>query len=122
MLAKDKKTDLGVIKINDDVIAAVASVAALNVDGVQDMGGSPMDRILSKIKRGSGRGIKVISMTENDLRLRVCILVKFGVNIPDVAFSVQEQVKDAIERMLGIVVSEVDIQIQGVTPNPKGGL
>jgi uncharacterized alkaline shock family protein YloU len=122
MLSRDRKTDFGVVKINDDVVAGIASVAAMGVDGVADMGGSCISGIIYKLRRSSGKGIKVLSISENDLRITISVIVRFGVNIPDVAFSIQENVKDAIERMLGIVVSEVDVQIQGVVPNPKGGL
>jgi len=40
--------------------------------------------------------------------------VKYGVRIPDVALSVQENVKQAIETMTGLAVVEVNIHVQGV--------
>ena len=42
------------------------------------------------------------------------IIVKYGVRIPDVALSVQETVKQAIESMTGLSVVEVNIHVQGV--------
>jgi uncharacterized alkaline shock family protein YloU len=41
--------------------------------------------------------------------------VEFGVRIPDVALRVQENVKQAIESMTGLVVIEVNVHVQGVS-------
>ena len=43
------------------------------------------------------------------------VVVKFGFAIPDVAFKVQENVKNAVETMTGLDVSQVNIHVQGVS-------
>ena len=37
MTEKEKKTDLGTLKINNEVIASIARNAALQVDGVEEI-------------------------------------------------------------------------------------
>lgn len=38
----------------------------------------------------------------------------YGVRIPEVAWNVQENVKNAVENMTGLKVVEVNIHVQGV--------
>jgi uncharacterized alkaline shock family protein YloU len=42
------------------------------------------------------------------------IIVEYGYRIPEVAWTIQEKVKQAVEDMTGLRVVEVNIHIQGV--------
>jgi uncharacterized alkaline shock family protein YloU len=68
--------------------------------------------------RAGKKGVK-IHLIENELRLILYITVDYGVDIARVADGVQENVKTAVERMTGLVVSTVDIIVEGVRP-PHG--
>jgi uncharacterized alkaline shock family protein YloU len=41
------------------------------------------------------------------------------VDIPRIADDVQENVKRAVERMTGLVLSEVNVIVEGVSPRPR---
>ena len=43
------------------------------------------------------------------------VIVRYGVKIPDVAFSIQNAVKGSVETMTGLTVKSVNINVQGVT-------
>ena len=60
-------------------------------------------------------------MKESEVRLTVSIIVEYGVDIPKIADEVQEMVKRAVERMTGLVLSEVDVVVEGVHHVQKGG-
>ena len=50
--------------------------------------------------------------------MAVSIIVEYGVDIPRIADEVQENVKRAVEKMAGLVLSEVDVVVEGVhAPN-----
>ena len=55
-----------------------------------------------------------VEVGEREAAVDLYIIVKYGVRIPDVALSVQENVKQAIESMTGLSVVEVNIHVQGV--------
>ena len=113
----DRSTDLGVVRISNDAISTIASVAAMEVKGVCKMGwGTSKALIDSLLKRYSSRGVK-IQMRDGEVKLTVAIVVDYGVDIPRVADEVQENVKRAIEKMAGLVPSEVDIVVEGVRPH-----
>ena len=111
---RERSTDLGVVRISNDAIATIASVAALEVKGVCKMGGGIPKAIIDKLlKRFSSRGVK-IQMRDGEVSLTVSIIVEYGIDIPRVADEVQENVKRAVEKMAGLVPSEVDVIVEGV--------
>lgn len=104
------------VKISDEVIAAIASVAASQVQGVAAMAGNIVGDIGGAIlgRKNVAKGVRV-SSGEKDVSLDLYLAVKYGARIPEVAFKVQESVKKSVEGMTDLKVSQVNIHIQGVT-------
>lgn len=111
---RDRATDLGVVRINNEAIATIASIAAMEVKGVHKIGGG-LKRTLGEIffKRCGSGGVK-ISMKDSEIKLAVSIVVEYGIAIPRVADEVQDGVKHAVEKMTGLIMSEVDVVVEGV--------
>jgi len=102
------------IKIADDVIATIAGKSALEVKGVYSMAGGFAGGISEVFgKKSYTKGIKVDN-TEKGLKIDVNIIVEYGARIPDVAYEIQNKVKNAIENMTGLKIEEVNVHIQGV--------
>jgi len=103
------------IKIANEVIAVIAGKAVSEVPGVASMSGGlagGISEVLSG-KKNLAKGIKVESDGE-ETKIDVNIVVEYGSRIPDVAFEIQNRVKEAVESMTGLKVSEVNIHVQGV--------
>ena len=116
---RDRPTDLGVVRINNDAITTIASIAAMEVGGVKKMGGGLRKTILEIIHRKSFGGVRVYSK-DGEIKLVVSVIVEYGVDIPRVADEVQDSVKQAVEKMTGLVISEVDVVVEGVySPGDK---
>ncbi len=111
---RERSTDLGVVRINNEAITTIASIAAMEVKGVHRMGGG-INRTLREIfaRRGSSGGVR-ITLKDNEIKLIVSIVVEYGIDIPRVADAVQDSVKSAVEKMTGLVMSEVDVIVDGV--------
>jgi uncharacterized alkaline shock family protein YloU len=113
-MQRDRSTDLGVVRINNDVIIAIASIAATEVKGVNRMGGSLGKTLVDMLtKKSNVKGVRIQS-SDADVKLSVSIVVDYGVDIPRIADEVQENVKRAVEKMTGLVLSEVDVIVEGV--------
>ena len=97
------------IRIANDVIAAIANKSASEVPGVFRMSGGISDVFGKK----RSKGIKV-DADEKNTKIDVNIIVEYGVRIPDIAFEIQNRVKKAVESMTGLVVTEVNVHVQGV--------
>lgn len=110
----DKKGVLGAVRIADEVVSIIAGLAATEVDGIAGMSGGLVGGIAEMLgKKNFAKGVKV-EVGEKEAAIDLYIIVKYGVRIPDVALSVQENVKQAIETMTGLSVVEVNIHVQGV--------
>ena len=104
------------LTISEDVIGIIAGLAAAEVEGVSGMTLGLVDginQILGSNKKYS-KGVK-IELDGNDVIIDIYVIVKYGVKIPDVAFSIQNSVKDSVETMTGLKVRAVNINVQGVT-------
>lgn len=106
--------DFGDIRIADEVICIVASLAAQEVPGVVSMSGGLTDginRFLGKENASKGVRLKFEGKTVN---ASVYLNVEYGCCIPEIALEVQEKVKSAIEAMTGYEVQFVDVNVEGV--------
>lgn len=104
------------LTISEDVIGIIAGLAAAEVEGVSGMTLGLVDginQILGSNKKYS-KGVK-IELEGNDVIIDLFVIVRYGVKIPDVAFSIQNSVKSSVETMTGLNVKAVNINVQGVT-------
>ncbi len=106
----------GRITIAEDVISAIARIAAEKVDGIAHSEG------------GSAGGLKSIfggedlapniktELSEDTVRLELRIAVEYGYPVHEVAQGVQRNVQQDIERLAGVTVSGVDVYVKKVVP------
>ena len=117
---RDRPTELGVVRINNEAIMTIAAMAAMEVRGVHKMGGNIAKTLRELVfGRTPSKGVR-IKMTGGEAALTVSVVVEYGVAIPRVADEVQENVKRAVEKMTGLVLSEVDVVVEGVRAQMLG--
>ncbi len=108
-------SDMGTIKIADDVVGIIAGMAATQVEGVSAMSGGLAGGIVERLGRKNlSKGVKV-EVGEKEAAVDIHVLVEYGCRIPEVASQIQARVKNAIESMTGLTVVEVNVHIQGVS-------
>ena|SRR5665647_527940 len=114
MTEKQEILKNGQVKISDEVISIIASIAASEIDGVNAAASGFVDGISSLFtKKNYTKGIKV-EMKENDASIDMSITVDYGFKIQEVALKVQEKVKREVENMTGLNVKSVSIIVQNV--------
>ena len=60
-------------------------------------------------------GIRVsVEQTQGSVSVDAYVLVKYGQRIPDLAWDVQEKIKDNLERYTGYDVKAVNVNVQGI--------
>ena len=106
--------NIGTVQIADEVVAIIASLAATEVEGVSSMAGNITNELMSKVGvKGLTKGVKV-EVFNQQVRAELAVLMEYGYNIPATSQKVQERVKNAIENMTGLTVTDVNIRIAGV--------
>ena len=105
---------IGSVRIADEVVGTIAGLAATEVNGIAGMSGGLVGGIAEMLgKKNFSKGVKV-EVGEKEAAVDLYIIVEYGVRIPDIALTVQEKVKSAIENMTGLEVVEVNVHVQGV--------
>jgi len=106
--------DIGQVQIADEVIAVIAGLASTEVEGVVKMSGNITNEIVSKLgMKNLSKGVKVEIMGE-EVEVRLSLVLRYGVSIPRTSQEVQDKVKNAIETMTGLTVTNVNIRIAGI--------
>ena len=104
----------GSVQIADDVILCIAALAATDVEGVAGMAGSITNDLVSMFGGSTLRkGVKV-HIEDDDVQVSLTIIVRYGCSIPAVSARVQEKVRNTIENMTGLTVSEVNVSVAGI--------
>jgi len=107
---------LGEIRISSEVVSIIASNAAMEVKGVASLGGGIAGNISQVLGRKNPfKGIKVEMGENNEVNIDLHVVVEYGARIPDVAWKIQERVKQSVESMTGLHVNEINIHVQGVS-------
>ncbi|MBP8762643.1 Uncharacterized conserved protein YloU, alkaline shock protein (Asp23) family [Acetoanaerobium noterae] len=107
--------NIGQVKISEDVISIIASLAATEVEGVAQMSGSITGNISEILgKKNHSKGVKV-QVAEDKAEIDVFVHVEYGSVIPEIAKKIQDNVKTTVETMTGLEVTLVNVYIQGVT-------
>ena len=105
----------GVIKIDREVVARIAGLAAMDCYGVVGMGAkSVKDGLVHLLKRESfTKGIHV-SMVGNVTLVDIHIIVEYGTNIAAIAETLIKNVNYKVKEFVGLDIDQVIIHVVGV--------
>jgi uncharacterized alkaline shock family protein YloU len=109
---EESRTELGTVRIHKNVVASIASLAA--TEGVKRIGGDFKSGILGLIDKKAIFAIKVGFDKNEEVKLDIPLVIQYGYNIPDIANSVQESVRNALEKMTSLSIKDININVQGI--------
>ncbi len=111
---KDKKVT-GTLKISEDAIIRIAESAAAEIKGVA-LSATNKLAVLSP-KAGVGESFITpisIKLHSDYVSIDISIIVSATAKASEVAKSVQNNVKSAVQSMTGITVSKVNVTVAGI--------
>lgn len=105
---------LGEVRIADSVVANIALLAAKETEGVFDTVGNAANEIMTKVGvKSASKGVRV-EIIDSVVSIDLALIMQYGYNIPNTCKKVQDKVKNSIENMTGLEVSDVRIRIAGI--------
>ncbi len=104
--------------ISEEVIATIASSAALEVPGVAGMAQRPVD-IRGIIGPAATRSVKVLN-NPNETVIDVYVNLRLDARIQETATEVQHSVKVAVQSMTGKPVTKVNVHVMGIVLDESG--
>jgi len=111
---KEDGTELGVIRIHENVIASIVRKATLSVNGVIRLAGSTLVDNIAEIigsKKIGDRAIGV-DISGDSVSIDVKVILAYGTHVPTVAANIQSAVMQEIEKMTGMGVTCINVIIQ----------
>lgn len=106
--------EIGTVKIADDVVAMIAALAATEVEGVAALSNNMTNEFLSRVGvKNAAKGTRV-EVIQKKVKVDLAITIEYGFNIPATCQRVQTKVKNAVENMTGLEVTDVNIRIAGI--------
>ena len=105
----------GSVRVANEVIASIAGMAAREVEGVEGLDEANARHFGDWIKRETAhRGVRVVLDAEHKIHLDVFLTVDSEAVLRDVAERVQDNVIEAVQRMLGLEVAEVNVFVSSI--------
>ena len=105
--------------IADVVVAKIVALAAREIDGVYALGGGTARMVGAVRQRVPGvaasdtQGVSV-EVGQRQAAADIDLVAEYGVSIPDLANAVRSNVITAVERICGLEVTEVNINVDNI--------
>ena len=109
----------GVVQISDEVLSAIAALAATEVEGVASLaGGITFEKAARAGARALAKGVRT-EFEDNSITVWLALIMEFDYSIPQTTSRVQERVKSALETMTGFTVKGVNVSVADVKMEPS---
>ena len=110
-----QNADNGVIQVSEEVVASIAAMAALDVDGVCELAGSLGSEFAEMLGRKQiSKGVRVESESDNSVNIDCDVIANFGVPVFELGRSVQQAIRASLESVTGLTVNKINVNICGV--------
>lgn len=108
--------DIGKVRLDENVVAQVAGLTALDCFGIVGMGlVSVKDGIVKLLKRDSvSKGINVRFDENDNIVIELHIVVAYGVSIKAVTDNLMQAVKYKVEDFTSFKVSQINVFVEDV--------
>ena len=112
-------TTQGTTSIADQVVSKIAGIATREISGVHALGGGAARTIGSLRERIPGAKTNVsqgvsVEVGEKQAAVDITLVAEYGVAIADLAAGVRRNVIASVERMTGLDVTEVNVEVVDV--------
>ena len=104
----------GSLQISTGVIAKIAQLAAMEIEGVYEVSTGTLG-VKGMLHKVSVPKPIEVELTDDVAEITVNIIAQYGYKIPQLCGKVQENVKSSVQNMTNITVSRVNIIVAGVT-------
>jgi uncharacterized alkaline shock family protein YloU len=104
---------IGRIEVAPEVLVTIARYAVQHVEGVAQLAQVPAD-IARLFQRGLRQDGILLDLSENNVRFNIYVIMAPHVNLLETSRTIQTAVTEAIETMVGISVTTVNVFVEDV--------
>lgn len=108
----------GEVSYNKDIVLSVIKIATCEVPGVSSLSQNFGNILKRWFNANYEDGVK-ISFNNNVITINVYINVYFNYNVTEIAYRIQENIKNAVTSMLNLEVDKINVHVLGVDFKPE---
>lgn len=112
------RIETGNLKISEDVVASITTIASKEVEGVAELSLAPAN-LKGIFKTKPVKTSVTVDLNDGVAVIDVYLKIKYGAKVQVVAADIQKKVKDSVQNMTGIAVSKVNVHISGIAIEEK---
>jgi uncharacterized alkaline shock family protein YloU len=113
-LSKEMAEALGTVRIAPGVLATIAGLTALSVPGVARMSGDVVSGVSKLLGRPDALSGVKIQVKDDAVWVELHLVAEPETNLYQLSTQVQREVAQAIDKMVGMPVRQVDVYIEDV--------
>ena len=111
--------DLGVVHIHKNVVADIVASTVADVDGVELVSKTFAENCIELFGKKIVSGVTVNVDENNDVSVDLRVVVRYGMNIPDIGRHIQDVVRSIVQKTVDISLKEINVNIQGIERGQK---
>ncbi len=111
--------DLGVVHIHKKVVADIVASAVADVDGVSLIPKTFRESCCELFGKSVSPGVTVNVDENNDVSVDMQVIVRYGMNIPDIGRHIQDVVRSIVQKTVDISLKEINVNIRGIERGQK---
>ncbi|MBQ9145226.1 MAG: Asp23/Gls24 family envelope stress response protein [Clostridia bacterium] len=98
----------------EQIIATLTATTVNHIEGVADISLDSGATFTGRIFRSQANSIQVTLLGAGEATIDISLRAYYGVNIPELAFTIQQAVKDKVEESTPYKVRHVNVNVVGV--------
>ena len=106
------ENNAGGLVISEDVIAKIASTAALETEGVAALVSVNIQNLFH-VRKGTAKAVSV-SLRDAEAMIDIFLSLKMGFRIAETCEAVQQCVKTEVQNMTGLIVTKVNVHVENI--------
>ncbi len=103
----------GRVDIDRDILLSIINLATKEINGVDALTNAELS-IFRKLSKTKSEGVAIKFDVNGTLNVDVYIIVHVGYSVPDIAYRVQENIKNSLGSMVGIKPGKINVHVSGV--------
>lgn len=111
--------DLGIVHIHKKVVADIVASAVADVEGISLIPKNFAESCSELLGNNVSPGITVNVDENNDVSVEIKVIVRYGLNIPDIGRHIQDVVRSVVQKTADISLKEINVNIHGIERGQK---
>jgi uncharacterized alkaline shock family protein YloU len=103
----------GKVDIDRDILLSIINLATKEINGVDALTNAELS-FFRKLSKSKSEGVNIKFDVNGVLNVDVYIIVHIGYSVPDIAYRVQENIKNSLNSMVGIKPGKINVHVSGV--------